>query len=282
MQTEFECVPCFIRQTLATARLATDDPAIHEKALREILKVISRLDFQSAPVITGRSIQRLVQQLTGVHDPYKQLKRQFNRLVLDLYPMLRKRVNSAADRFAAAARLALAGNMIDFGSGQTISASDVVETIETSLSAIIHGDIRALQRAVETAGPIIYLGDNCGEIVFDRLFIEQLSPEMITYAVRAEPILNDVTMDDAIATGMTDVVNVIDSGSDAPGTVLDDCSKAFTDAFKAADLIIAKGQGNYETLSAIDKPVFFMLRAKCPVVARHIGCKIGSYVIKSN
>ncbi len=282
MKTDFECIPCFIRQTLATVRLTTDDPLIHEKALREILSVISQMDFQRSPVAMGRSIQRLIQQITGVDDPYKQLKRKFNRLALDLYPMLKQRVNTAPDQFEAAARLALAGNMIDFGSGHTIRPSDVVTTIETSLSAPINGDIRLLKQAVDAADTLIYLGDNCGEIVFDRLFIEQLLPKKIIYVVRAAPIINDVTMADAMATGMTDRVSVIDSGSDAPGTLLEDCSTSFKEALKRSDLVIAKGQGNYETLSEIDKPVFFMLKAKCPVVARDIGCAIGSYVIKKH
>ena len=281
MKTYFECVPCFIRQTLDAIKLTTDDPILHESALREILTTMSRMDFQKSPVVMGRSIQRLIQQLTGTQDPYVQLKRKFNRLILEVYPMLKQRVNTAADPFEVAARLALAGNMIDFGSGQTIRTSDVIEAIETSLSATIFGDIGALQQAIEKAENIIYLGDNCGEIVFDRLFIEQLLPQNITYVVRSAPIINDVTMDDAMATGMTDTVNVIDSGSDAPGTLLEECSVSFKKIFKISDLIIAKGQGNYETLSEIDKPVFFMLKAKCPVVAREIGCPIGSYVIES-
>ena len=281
MKTYFECVPCFIRQTLDAARLTTDDSMIHERALREILTTISRMDFQRSPVVMGRSIQRLIQQLTGVQDPYAQLKRKFNRLVLELYPMLKQRVSTAVDPFEVAARLALAGNMIDFGSGQTIRTSDVIETIETSLSATIFGDIGALQQAIEKAETIIYLGDNCGEIVFDRLFIEQLLPINMTYVVRSAPIINDVTMADAKATGMTDMVSVIDSGSDAPGTLLDECSTSFKEMLKISDLIVAKGQGNYETLSEIEKPVFFMLKAKCPVVARDIGCAIGSYVIQS-
>lgn len=282
MKTDFECIPCFIRQTLNTTRLITDDPLIHESALRAILSMLSQMDFQKPPVVMGRSVQHLIQQLTGVHDPYKQLKQKFNRLVLDLYPMLQQRVNIARNRFETAARLALAGNMIDFGSGQVVRTSNVAQTIETALSAIINGDISVLQQAVDTADSIIYLGDNCGEIVFDRLFIEHLSPTKVTYVVRAAPIINDVTMTDAMATGMTDLVSVIDSGSDAPGTLLEDCSKSFNDALKTADLIIAKGQGNYETLSGIDKPIFFMLKAKCPVVARDIGCAIGSYVIKKS
>ena len=282
MKTYFECVPCFIRQTLEAARLTTDDPTIHERALREILVAISQMDFKKSPVVMGRTIQHLIQQLTGVQDPYKPLKQQFNDMVLDLYPILKRRVNAATDRFEAAARLALAGNTIDFGSGQTIRTTDVMDSIESARSAKIFGDISTLQKAVATAETIIYLGDNCGEIVFDRLFIEQLLSKKVTYVVRAKPIINDVTMADATATGLTEIVNVIDSGSDAPGTLLAECSKSFKKVLQSADLIIAKGQGNYETLSEIDQQVFFMLKAKCPVVARDIGCAIGSYVIKKH
>jgi uncharacterized protein with ATP-grasp and redox domains len=150
-----------------------------------------------------------------------------------------------------------------------------------ALSAKLEGDIQSLFQAVEASRSILYLGDNCGEIVFDRLFIEQLIPERVTYVVRAAPIINDVTLEDARYTAMTDRVRVIDNGSDAPGTLLTECSQEFQEAFASTDLIIAKGQGNYETLHASDRPIFFMLKVKCPVVARHIGHEIGSYVIKT-
>jgi uncharacterized protein with ATP-grasp and redox domains len=282
MKTHPDCIPCFVRQTLETIKLTSDDTGLHEKALREILAILSQMDFNKEPVIMGRTIQHLIQRLSGSSDPYRTLKQQFNQMALDLYPRLKAQVSSAENAFETAARLALAGNMIDFGIGRMLEAAQVTATIELALSANLKGDIQSLEQAARTARSILYLGDNCGEIVFDRLLIEQFITDRVTYVVRAAPIINDVTMDDARYTGMTDHTRVIDNGSDAPGTLLSECSQKFKTAFKKADLVIAKGQGNYETLHASRRPIFFMLKVKCPVVAGHIGHEIGSYVIKSN
>ena len=282
MKTHYDCIPCFVRQTLESIKLTSDDAGLHEKALREILAALSRMDFDKAPVIMGRKIQHLIQRLSGNSDPYRALKQQFNQMALDLYPRLKAQVNSAENAFETAARLALAGNMIDFGIGRMLESAQVAATIELALSANLKGDIQSLEQAARTAASILYLGDNCGEIVFDRLFIEQLAPDRVTYVVRAAPIINDVTMEDARFTGMADHTRVMDNGSDAPGTLLSECSQEFKTAFENADLIIAKGQGNYETLHASNRLIFFMLKVKCPAVARHIGQEIGSYVIKTN
>ncbi len=282
MKTHHDCIPCFVRQTLETIKLTTNDASLHEKALRAILAILSRMDFNKAPVIMGRRIQHLIQRLSGNSDPYRALKRQFNQMALDLYPRLEDQVSSAENAFETAARLALAGNVIDFGIGRMLESAQIAATIELALSANLEGNIQSFERAARKARSILYLGDNCGEIVFDRLFIEQLIPDRVTYVVRSAPIINDVTMDDARFTGMTDHTRVIDNGSDAPGTLLPECSPEFKAAFENADLIIAKGQGNYETLHASDRPIVFMLNVKCPAVARHIGQEIGSYVIKTN
>ena len=299
MKTHYDCIPCFVRQTLETVKLTSGNASLHEKALREILSILSRMDFNKEPVIMGRKIQQLIHRLSGDSDPYRALKQQFNQMALDLYPRLKARVSSAGNAFETAspgagrhgwlaragaddARLALAGNMIDFGTGRMFETAQVTATIELALSANLKGDIQSLEQAARTAHSILYLGDNCGEIVFDRLFIEQLVPDRVTYVVRAAPIINDVTMDDARFTGMTDLTRVIDNGSDAPGTLLSECSQKFKTAFENADLIIAKGQGNYETLHASERPIFFMLKVKCAAVACHIGQEIGSYVIKTS
>jgi uncharacterized protein with ATP-grasp and redox domains len=282
MKTHYDCIPCFVRQTLETVKLTSGNASLHEKALREILSILSRMDFNKEPVIMGRKIQQLIHRLSGDSDPYRALKQQFNQMALDLYPRLKARVSSAGNAFETAARLALAGNMIDFGTGRMFETAQVTATIELALSANLKGDIQSLEQAARTAHSILYLGDNCGEIVFDRLFIEQLVPDRVTYVVRAAPIINDATMDDARFTGMTDLTRVIDNGSDAPGTLLSECSQKFKTAFENADLIIAKGQGNYETLHASERPIFFMLKVKCAAVARHIGHEIGSYVIKTS
>ena len=282
MKTHPDCIPCFVRQTLETIKLTSDDTGLHEKALRETLAILSQMDFNQEPVIMGRKIQHLVQRLSGKPDPYRALKQQFNQMALDQYPRLKAYIGSAENAFETAARLALAGNMIDFGIGRMIESAHVNATINLALSANLKGDIHLLERAARSARSILYLGDNCGEIVFDRLLIEQFKVDRVTYVVRAAPIINDVTMDDARYTGMTNHTRVIVNGSDAPGTLLSECSQEFITAFKNADLIIAKGQGNYETLHASERPIFFMLKVKCSSVARHIGQQIGSYVIKTN
>ena len=280
MKTNPECIPCFVRQTLETIKLTSDDSNLHESALREILRILSRMDFAMQPVLMGRKIHRLARRLSGNADPYLALKRKFNRMALALYPQLKMQVSAAENPFEMAARLALAGNMIDFGTGHSLQTAEVQATIKLALSADIYGDIDTFHQIVSDARSILYLGDNCGEIVFDRLLIEQLATDRVTYVVRAAPIINDVTMADARMTGMTEQVRVIDSGSDAPGTLLSECSEEFKTFFDSTDVIIAKGQGNYETLHASNRPIFFLLKVKCPVVANHIGHEIGSYVIE--
>jgi uncharacterized protein with ATP-grasp and redox domains len=282
MRTHFDCIPCFIRQAINTVRLASDDPELHQKTLREILVILSQMDFQHAPVVMGRTIHRVIQIMTRVQDPYRSIKKQYNQMVNDLYPELQARIRASEDSFEAAARLALAGNIIDFGNSRKISPIEVKHGIEDSLSADISGDIDLFHQAVKEADSIVYLGDNCGEIVFDRLLIEQSIPEKVTYVVRSAPIINDVTMEDARYTGMTDLVRVIANGSDAPGTLLSECSPAFIELFEKADLVISKGQGNYETLHMEDKHIFFMLKVKCPVVAQQIEHELGDFVIQEH
>ena len=123
------------------------------------------------------------------------------------------------------------------------------------------------------------LTDNAGEIVFDRLLIEQLPAENITVVVRGKPVINDAMMEDASIAGLPQIVEVINNGSDAPGTILESCSEKFRHRFEKADLIIAKGQGNYETLSDVDKNIFFLLKVKCPVIAEHLGCEIDAIIL---
>jgi len=284
MKTFLDCIPCFVRQALDSAKLATDDERIHEQVVREALRLAADLDMSQSPPAIGQKIHRLIRRLIGDNDPYQRIKEQFNNLALKLYPELKERVTESEDPFATAVRLAIAGNIIDFGVKTSLTESDVEKTIEQSL--LDHFDdnrIQGFKEAVTQAEKILYLADNAGEIVFDRLLIEQLPVERVTVVVKGEPVINDATMQDAVTAGLDKIVEVIDNGSDAPGTILESCSQSFRDRFDKADLIIAKGQGNYETLSDIDKNIFFVLKAKCPVIARDIGCEVGEMILqKSN
>jgi uncharacterized protein with ATP-grasp and redox domains len=280
MRTYFDCVPCFVRQVLDSVRMTTDDEQIQEKVLREALFLGSKMDLSQSPPAMAQKIHRFIREITGVKDPYLEVKNRFNKLALQMYPELKQRVETSVAPLETAVRLSIAGNIIDFGVNSVVEQSQVEKTIAESLTEPL--DMEAMEEfreATSQAEDILYLGDNTGEIVFDRLLIEQLPYEKITFAVKGGPILNDATIEDAQIVGLTDIVNVIDNGSDAPGTILESCSEAFCRRFDKSDLIIAKGQGNYETLSDVDKNVFFMVQPKCKVLAEHLGCEIGSLVL---
>jgi len=280
MRTYFDCIPCFVRQTLDSVRLTTDDQRIHEQVMRQTLSLISRMDLRQSPPAMAQKIHRLIRELTGVDDPCLQVKNRFNKLALEMYPELRKRVQASADPFETAVRLAIAGNIIDFGVNSELAESQVEKAIADSLTAPLDTEVLTdLRNAIAQTKDILYIGDNAGEIVFDRLLIEQLPCEKITFTVRGSPVINDATTEDAEIVGLTDIVSVIDNGSDAPGTIVESCSEQFRRRFNEADLVIAKGQGNYETLSDVDKDMFFILKPKCALVARHLDCEIGSLIL---
>ncbi|MGB5749246.1 MAG: ARMT1-like domain-containing protein [Desulfobacterales bacterium] len=281
MKTYLDCIPCFIRQALDAVRLATSDKITHERVLRGVMDAAGRMDFNQSPPVMGQQIHRIVRKLSRNEDPYKHVKDRFNRNALDLYPQYKKMIEQSTMPLEAAVRLAIAGNIIDLGPSSEIDQSGIDEAIGYAWSGRLQGNMGLLEEAARSAENILYLGDNSGEIVFDRLLIEHLPVDKVTFAVRGSPVINDATMADAEKTGMTGLVKVIDNGSDAPGTIIEECSEVFRRQFNKADLVISKGQGNYETLSDVAKDIFFILKAKCPVIAQHIGCNLGSLVILS-
>ncbi len=279
MKTYLDCVPCLLRNALDTVRFVTTDEEIHEKVLRKAIDAAGAMDYNTSPPAMAQEIQRTIRRLTGCPDPFQRVKEAFNRFALGLYPGLKEKIRHAERPLETAVRFAIAGNIIDIAAKPDIDPVAVQATIDQCLAQPLIGSMDAFAEAVQTSRQILYIGDNAGEIVFDRLLIEALPHHRLTYAVRGKPILNDATLADAESTGMTALVRVIDNGSDAPGTILASCSEAFQEAFSEADLVIAKGQGNYETLSDVQKKIVFMLKIKCPVVARCIGSDLGSLVI---
>ncbi len=280
MRTHFDCIPCAIRQVLDSIRMVTDDEAMHEKVLREALGLWHDMDMRESPPAVARKVHRMLRKMTGVADPYLEVKQRYNRLAMEMVDDLEETVASSADRMETAVRLAIAGNIIDFGVNSNVDESVVEGTIARSLTDPL--DLEALiefKVAIAEATDILYLGDNAGEIVFDRLLIEQMPRQKVTFVVRGAPILNDALMADAEMVGMTDLVEVIDNGADAPGTILDICSKSFRKRFEKADLIISKGQGNFETLNDCQRDIFFLLRPKCAVLARHLDCELGRQIL---
>lgn len=279
MHTRPECLACFRRQADDVSRYTTDDAAVRARIADEVRRITDRADRTVPPVVIGQRVHRRLRELTGVADPYQRVKRQFNQLATGLLPGLRAQVAADPDPLAAAARLAIAANVIDFATSGSLGAAEVLAALRNVLDQPFHLDLAAFRAALADADRVLYLADNAGEIAIDRLLVEQIGPGRVTVAVRGGAVINDATLADAAETGLADVVEVIDNGSDAPGTVLDDCVPAFRARFAAADLVIAKGQGNFETLSGVPAPVFFLFKVKCPVVAEHSGLPEGTHAL---
>lgn len=277
-----ECIVCLFRLALRTARLTTADEQLQREILKRLAGEIAELPEDAVPIELGRRIQELVHELTGVADPYREIKRRYNDLALGLYPRLQELVTGADDRLLMAIRLAIAGNVIDFAAQAEFDLERAVaESLEWELSLL---DYEPFRERLAAADEILYLGDNAGEIVFDRLLIEELLREgkHVSYAVRGGPAINDATLEDAHYVGLDKAVEVITPGAALPGVMLKYASPEFTARFRAADLVISKGQGNFEGLSNEAGPLIFLLKAKCTPIAHELGVEPGTPVLRAH
>jgi damage-control phosphatase, subfamily I len=274
-----ECVPCLLRQTREAIALSTMDGGSDAGLLRAVQDFLAGADLTLSPPALAQRVQRLIRQQTGNLDPYAAVKQRLNERAAALYPEWHRRFLNTYPPFEAAVRLAIVGNLLDVGAKTQLSDDAFLAALETALTQPLLGSLADFAEATRKARHILYLADNAGEIVFDRDLLAQLSLGNFTVVVRGAPVLNDATLADAEWAGLAEFCEIITNGSDAPGTLLEDCSPEFRARFAAADLVIAKGQGNYETLAGVDKRIFFLLKVKCPVVAEALGCPCGSLVL---
>ena len=280
MRHYLDCYPCFLRQTLEAARMATSDESVQRAVLREVAGILAGLPPETTPIEMGWRIHSAIRARTGSVDPYAQVKDESNRTALALYPRLKSYVESAEDRLHAAAVVAAIGNVIDYGANPGF---DLERSLKEGMSrGLSESDLPGLARRLGEVDRVLYLGDNAGEIVFDRILVEEMASRgvAVTFAVRGAPILNDATLEDARAVGMDRVAHVVSSGVVGPGVILSQGNPEFLDLYARAELILSKGQGNYEGLSGEEGPIFFLLMAKCPVVARDLGVEVGSLVLR--
>jgi len=272
-------MPCFLRQALEVSRFATDDPRVHTQIIRDVLKMASTLDLNQPPPKVSQAIHRRLRQLTGIEDPYAEAKRRFNRLAWSILRAMDGREKHGKDALYYSLRMAIAGNVIDLGVKGNLTEKEILSSFRNVLNEPLAGNLAAFKACARDARSILYIADNAGEIVFDRLLIERLGPERVTLTVRGGPVLNDATLGDAQEAGLAEMVRVVESGSDAPGTILLDCSPEFMQLFQSADLIISKGQGNFETLGDLPGNIFCLFKVKCPVVASHVGHPVGTHML---
>ncbi len=283
MNVVLDCIPCYLKQarnTLGQTEVSEDKAM---QILHEILPLIPELDPRGTPAENSTLILWKVNELLGTSDPFAKAKRNSNELALKLLPQLRERVRQSSDPLYTALQVAVAGNIIDLG---IFKDFDVEASIEEALGKkFAHDDYSSFRARLEGTREVMILGDNSGEIAFDKLLAEQLKAlgVRVTYVVKHSPILNDATLEDAEYVEMKDVATVITNGSGFLGTVIKTCSEEFCTALNKADLIISKGQANYESLEAESKAgenTYFLLRAKCEVVAESLGVKLGEMAFK--
>jgi uncharacterized protein with ATP-grasp and redox domains len=277
VKTHLDCYPCFLRQALEAARFAGAGERQQEGVVQRALGLLANGVDACNPAEIGDKIHRLVRDEVGHHDPYVAVKESSTRQALSFYPRLKSLLAQANDPLMVAVRLSIVGNIIDYAQERRYDLWSAVERVLVQPFAVDHR--KAFREALTRTGQLLFLADNAGETVFDRLLIEALDVP-VAYAVKGGPILNDATSTDARAAGIDEVAEIVSTGSDAPGTILARCSPEFRKRYAAAPLVVAKGQANYETLDEEGPEVFFALQVKCPVLARDAGVPVGSIVFK--
>ncbi len=282
MKAYLDCLVCFARQALQAARLCTDSEALQRKCLQAAFAYLAEVPEGPTPPDLGWEVHRLVQKLTDCGDPYAELKRLSNRQALDLLPKVKEVLAKADDPLQAALQAAIAGNIIDFGPDHEI---DLEATLQSALATPLDSrQLEYFKQAIEAAEKILYVADNAGELVFDTLLLEQFAGKQVTVAVKAVPFLNDAQLDDAEQAGLTrppfsDFIRLVEVRPRLTGTTLGEASPEFSAAWQDADLIICKGQANYEWYSLEPGPTFFLLKVKCDVIGYDIGFPTGTSVL---
>ena len=278
MDIYLDCLPCMLRQVLEASKMSTDNVDLHGKIMDEAINVLSQYKlYRNSPEV-GRDMHRIVKAQTGVSDPYQKIKRNDIQTALRLLPKLKKFVVDKKDRIYWALKVAATGNVLDSAINSGYALEKIVNEELRKPFAIC--DIQVFEQQLKTAKSLLIIGDNAGETVFDCVLLEQFSHINLTYAVRSAPIINDATIEEAISSGVDRYARIISTGCDAPGVMIDECSEAFLDIFYRADIVISKGQGNYETLSDCDRDIYFLLKAKCSVLSELLGVGLNEYVFK--
>lgn len=263
------------------------DKSIRKRLSNKLILYISKVNSNISTPEVARTLHEIYTEVVHDPDPYKEEKRKSNNIVLSQYDDFKKMLIASKNPFDTALRLSIAGNIIDFAACPEFfqdASNYLLKTVNKVLnSKFAIDDSLELKRRIEKANTILMLGDNCGEIVLDKLFIETINHDNIHYAARGDPVINDATIEDAYYVGINSYANVISNGYNAPSTILEKSSKEFNDIFNKADLIISKGQGNYEGLiDNHNKNIFFLIMVKCDVIARKTGVKKGDFVVFKN
>ncbi|WDV44876.1 ARMT1-like domain-containing protein [Clostridiaceae bacterium M8S5] len=288
MKLNLKCLPCNINQVLKITELINCGDHQTKAILSDVFNLLKNVDYELPNPHTMKFIIEIIQKHTGNDNPYKEVKEYYNRILLEQFDEIESMVLESNNIFLTALKTAIIGNIIDFGPAHKFDKEIILSKIRSVNDynlTIDNSD--ALKESLSSSKSLLYIGDNCGELVLDKIFIKilkRLYPSLhITFAVRGKPALNDVTIDDAVMVNMHELADVIDSGDRSPGAIINDSSDEFKNCFNSSDIVIAKGQGNYEGLSDEKRNNLFLLfMAKCEVVAGLAGVEKMSIVCLNN
>ncbi len=290
MKVEAECAACIISRGAAEVKEATTNPALRFRAMSDLLRMLTK-EFRptAVPADLGTKRDMVIRRVTGNLDPYERIKRISNARALTLLPSARKLVEEGyalQDRFKRACLCAIVGNIMEFDiPGHRFTFGSLRKEFRNAAGDLVIDDTTKIFELARKAHSVLYLTDNAGEIVFDTLLVEQLKNIglKVTVAVKARPIINDATLEDAKASGMYEVAdNVITTGTDSVGLALHEVSGDFREVSNCVDLVFAKGMGYAETLTEykLNRPHVLLLRTKCNPVANFFGVPRGKNVAK--
>jgi uncharacterized protein with ATP-grasp and redox domains len=282
MKLYTECIPCFLQQALRAARAAGADDGTQQAILRRVMQELSAADWSVAPIEIARGVYRVVRDITGVDDPFGELKAECNRRILELYPSLQEQLATGDSPLRRAVQLAIAGNIMDFAALADFDVAATIRKVECKGFTI--DDYDAFERELTRAQSLLLFADNAGEIVFDKLLIETIlaeRPLRVSVVVKSGPLVNDATLEDAEQIGLDAMPGVeilaVSNGDD--GSSPDYASPELAEWIDGHDVVISKGQANYEALSEQDG-IVYMLMVKCPLIARDIGATVGDIVLQ--
>ncbi len=285
MKIKFECLPCLVNQAVKVAEMTNANDK--EELFRKTFKYLSNVDFsKSNPEIIGETFKILKEHIKN-DDPYKETRNYYNTLFLNSLDSFEDKILEAKDPFEFALKYAVLGNLIDFNPIHGVNITDIQEKFRRAdemFFTINH--INKMKEDILCSNTLLYIGDNCGEICFDKLFIKQIkkiNPLIeIYFAARGVPVVGDSIEEDAYFVGIDEYAKIISNGDYSLGTVLSKTSNEFNKVYENADLVISKGQANYESLSEqVNKNIYFLLMAKCEVIAKDIGVDVKSLICMS-
>lgn len=284
MKMQEKCLPCVVNQAIKVA----DMVGMKEKGnlLRRVFSYLSKVDYNAitSPELIGE-IFSIIKEETGNQDPYKETRQKYNKMFLERLPAYEKEIGQSKNPFEEAVKYAIIGNVIDFNPIHELTIRDVERHFKRLKGENLEiNDAAFLQKELETAKTILYLGDNCGEICLDKILLKKIkamNPKVqIFFATRGAAVVNDSIEEDAYLVGIDEVATVVSNGDSSLGTVLSRTSKEFLQIYEKADVVIAKGQANYECLSTEKKNIYFLLMTKCQTIAKDIGALEMKMILK--